>query len=65
MSDARGAARNPVPASFLNVNKLEKETERLRKISAEGEGTTQSHKSLARQLSNMLVDLRLVGIRSV
>jgi hypothetical protein len=46
----RGARRD--------VNKLEKE--RLRMIAAEDERTTQSHKSLARQLSNLLVELRTI-----
>jgi hypothetical protein len=43
-----------------DVNKLEKETEQLRKIAAEDERTAQNYKSVARQLSNLLVDLRIV-----
>jgi hypothetical protein len=43
-----------------DIDKLEKETEQLRKIAAEDERTTQSHKSLARQLSNLLVELRII-----
>jgi hypothetical protein len=43
-----------------DVAKLERETEQLREIAAEDERTTQSHKSLARQLSNLLVELRII-----
>jgi len=43
-----------------DVNKLEKETEQLRKIAADGERTTQNYTSLARQLSNLLVELRVI-----
>jgi hypothetical protein len=43
-----------------DVSKLENETEQLRKIAAEDEKTTQTYKSLARQLSNLLVELRVI-----
>jgi hypothetical protein len=43
-----------------DVNKLEKETEQLRKIAAEDERSTQNYKPVVRQLSNLLVELRVV-----
>jgi len=43
-----------------DVNKLEIETEQLRKIAAESERTTQNYKFVARQLSNLLVELRII-----
>jgi hypothetical protein len=43
-----------------DVNKLENETEQRRKVAAEDVRTTQSHEPLARQLSNLLVELRII-----
>jgi hypothetical protein len=43
-----------------DVNRLERETEQLRRMAAEDERAAQNYKSVARQLGNLLVELRIV-----